>query len=136
MSILLFVIFFYSHLWSILTQELSDDVWLTQIRASEIHFREHGRMIGSLNFAHLMFDVSLGSLSRSVIALCEHQLVMIGNHTNYDDYYDKESPAIPVDFLKELRALEERRCFNLFGDYNNIMTIWLYDKGVDYMLTS
>ena len=69
----------------VLNRDQVNDDWLAKVDPGESHFRAHGQLIGSLNFAHLVFNMNISKIRSAINKFCEHQQVMLGYHVDTDD---------------------------------------------------
>ena len=100
---------------------LRDPSWYTEHAVADLHFRQVGSLIGSINFAHLFLDVDLAHLNHSLSVLCDNNVYGLGKKGNMgiNSFYKGA-------YFSAAHLLEER-CLNLQDDFNNLRMIWMDD---------
>lgn len=95
--------------------------WVINHGNSEIHWRQKGKMIGSINFAHLFIDMDIRVIQDMVEDFCnETEKLRI-------TIYDNKQKQI----ITQTRKTLHNKCMRLLEDLNNIIDIWLKEEMID-----
>ena len=91
--------------------------WSSSVPATRVHFRLKGRMIGALNFAHLMFDIDVAGLISKSQAVCDSA---VNWHKEF-----KNSGRQHVVYFKDIMSIYHLQCQHLNYDFQETESIWL-----------
>lgn len=91
--------------------------WSSPVGSSNLHFRSLGRMIGSVNFAHLQIIVDLPQIQRSIQVHCSgpRQALKMDNVK----WRDKN------EILSQLLLAQLDRCESILEEFYNVVNAWV-----------
>jgi hypothetical protein len=95
--------------------------WIKRHRPNDIHFIKRGRMIGSLNYAHLVLDINLGNLEANITKLCQ----TTQHITDVNQTAEKDTVDTIRQISEAIHDIEIERCLLLAEDYANTVNVWL-----------
>ena len=104
--------------------------WLRVHKNNDVHFLSRGKMMGSVNYAHVVIDIDLNQIQTSVDKLCDitQQWLRLDNRTGLRkvSLFDKTVDGIPKEqYLNTLREVAKERCDRVKDQWANMLDIWL-----------
>jgi hypothetical protein len=95
--------------------------WIKRHRPNDVHFIKRGRMIGSLNYAHLVLDINLGNLEANITKLCQTMQQI----TETNQTMERDTVETIRQISEAIHDIEIERCLLLAEDYANTVNVWL-----------
>ena len=104
--------------------------WLKVHKNSDMHFLSRGKMMGSVNYAHVVIDINLNHIQDSVDKLCDitQQWLRLDNQTGLSkvSLFNKDVDRIPREpYLNTLAEVAKERCNRVKDQWANMLDIWL-----------
>ncbi len=125
-------------LWSICGQATAREEdhnadWLQPHRNSDVHFLNRGKIMGSVNYAHVVIDIDLNQIQNSVERLCNitQEWLRFENQTQLPSVSMFSSASRHIDgvpkkrYLDTLREVARERCERVRDQWTNMLDIWL-----------
>jgi hypothetical protein len=96
-------------------------IWAQGTQSNDVHFIKRGRMIGSLNYAHLVLDINLANIESNITKLCQ----VTQNITDTDQTTKTDMAGDLLEISGAIHEIEIERCLLLAEDYANTVNVWL-----------
>ncbi len=97
--------------------------WHRTSSPSKIHFRSKGKLIGSLNFAHLIIDIPLKDFVEGATSICNGTTNWVGQLKRYNSQHKQ--------YYADLIHIYDLQCQNMMSRLHDVNYIWLEGKLTD-----